>query len=228
MIRMLPILALVSGCATDDPSDPTTPDVPRFDGAAFRIDFTRSTLEEPAGAEELMDLLLAGLSLVVQFSGDGANASAISAISDIDDGIYHQDPCSRSIAFDQELGWADPDITIAAVDWTFEAYDLSVPMRRLNMSAVMSEDSLSLEDFALTAYLDAADFTVAAGDTPPCELVGSFGIDCQLCEDEPGRAECLNLSLTNGTAPRVELAADLVPVTAADVAAHADCATTGS
>lgn len=228
MNRSFPILVVVlcAGCSGEQP--PTSTDVPRFDGAAFQIELTRSTLVEPTGAaaQDLMDLLLDDLTMVVQFSGDSANPSALSAVGTSEGGTFTQDPCSRTVSFDGALTWADPDIGISAADWTFEAYDLSVPIRELEMSATLSDDGTSLGDFDLSAYMDSQDFDVAAGDLPPCELVGSLGVDCVPCDDEPGRVECLSVVLTEGVAARVALAADLVPITAADVAANAECEAT--
>lgn len=139
-------------------------------------------------------------------------------------GTYTQDLCSRTVAFDDELTWADPDITISATDWLFEVGDVAVPMRTLEMSAVRSEDGASLTDFAFTAYMDSADFTVAEGDDPPCEFISTFGIDCPPCEGDAGRTECLSVELTAGTASKITLDADLVPVTASDVSGNAECA----
>jgi len=223
-------LALLTACGGSS-SDPTTSDSgtsePRFDGAAFEIDLTASTLVKPEGdtAQALMDLLLDDLTMVVQFRGDEASPSAISAVGFIEAGVFTQDLCSRTVSFDGSLSWSDPDVVIAAENWTFEAYDLSVPIRELDMSAVLSADGQTLEDFALSAHMDSEDFVVPKGETPPCELVGTFGVDCIACDDDPNRLECLSVELSDGTASRVEVGVDLVTVTAADVAARSDCET---
>lgn len=218
-VPVLVVLAtLVTACDTGDSAS-------RLDGAAFQIDFTRSTLTEPAAAASLTELLLADLILVAQFSDDGTSASAVAAVATAAADVYTQDPCSRTVAFPSGVTWTDPDLTIAATDWSFEFNDLSLPMRTLEMSATMSDAGDELTDFALTAYVDASDMDVADDADPPCDLASAFGIVCHACDGEPERLECLTVVMESGTASKVSLAADLTTVTAAEVSANADCVT---
>lgn len=214
-----------------DDSDPPVEDtdveyVSRLDGEIYELDFSTATLVEPRLGSEFLGGTLGERRMVVQFADDGGDVRSISALTTADtDGVHTQEPCSRTVVFDDEIGWSDPALTISVTDFFFDVQALSVPIQSMDVSATLSNDGAVFTDFAVSAYIDSADFppTPEGGDTP-CDLVSIFGIECQPCEDDPTREECLRVEIDGGILHKVELSSDLVEITTADLAAASDCA----
>jgi hypothetical protein len=226
--------ASLSYCNSEDPVDvgfstsalgeALTTDIT---GKAYAVDLASGNFVQPPGIGSLLGGLFANNILIGITTANETTLEVMGAIST--EGTTDQDMCNETFAdfpaadFSNQPLFEIPegDVTLAVAGYTATIYSLSV-------SGTFAADGTYFGGGELKGELDARQLVDIVGGLMDgvesaddvCGLVAGFGVSCGECSSD-GAAYCVTLEVNRLVANE---ATGLVPVTAEDIAANADCA----
>lgn len=173
-------------------------------GRVYDFNLAAATIEEPAGIGSLIGSYLQQDMLVMVTSVKGSTLPMLVGLSAVDSGGNEQDLCAKTYtttadfadnpAFSTDAdGTISPNIAGSTVDVTDVA-----------LVGTFAADESSIEDAEVIGLFDTRgmDEQFGGGEGAMCDLMPSFGEECQKCDD--GKYFCLPFHATNISAPWVK------------------------
>ncbi len=193
-------------------------------GSVYNLDIANGEWVRPAGIGDLLAVELEDTEILVSPTAEpGATIEFLGAVGD---GSGGQDLCIESLPF-PPANWADPyfEIETPALDLDIEGYSFTI--EDLVLSGAFAPDGSRIQGTVFQGFVDTrplVDLLVPGGDEDSvCELTLTFGVPCEECTG--GGTFCLSVYVDSVNADKVGTSG-LQVVTAADIAANGDCATT--
>ncbi len=182
----------VTTFTTSDVGDPA--DTAGLTGLTFGLDLGGGRWVQPAGVGSLVASLLENALLVQVLAAD---ASSMDLKGSISEGAI-QDPCAVSFFFPNQADFStNPYFTVAADELPLFIGGAPVIIEGMNMTGSVASDLSRIEGATLSGTLDASSLDgVMEGDT--CELLGTFNVSCEPCDDGTGD-HCLTILADNIT-----------------------------
>lgn len=197
-------------------------------GQTYAVDISAGRFVEPAGVGDLIGGLLENKILIGVTSVENDQMSIRGAISD--GATTDQDMCTQTL---EEFPPADfttsPYFEIPKEDVTLSVAGFTATIYGLEVTGTYASDATYFGGGTLKGELDARQILPLLGDagldaeTPEevCGLLLGFGVQCVECISD-GEPLCVRLSVMDLIADAT--GAELVPLTADDIAANEACA----
>ncbi len=195
-------------------------------GNTYAVDISSGTFVKPAGVGALLGDAFSN-NILIGILDDSGDALEVRGAISIE-GVYDQDMCSETLDDFPAADFSDSpyfeipegDLTLTLMGFTATIYDLSV-------SGMFAADGSYFGGGELRGNLDARDLVNIIADLIEvesaddiCGLVAGFGVPCEPCTD--GEVYCVGVEVVDLVAQNTNT--EVVPVTADDIAANAECA----
>ncbi len=197
-------------------------------GKTYALDISSGSFVEPAGVGDLIGGLLENKILIGITSVENDVMTVRGAISD--GSTTDQDMCTETL---EEFPTADfstsPYFEIPKEDVTLSVAGFTATIYGLEVTGTFSSDATYFGGGTLQGELDARQILPLLGDagldaeTPEevCGLLLGFGVSCVECQSD-SEPLCVRLVVERLVAE--DTGVELVPLTADDIAANAECA----